>query len=193
MNLSGITWSGPTIDDSALLAELPGELAALLQHTNGFILHQGALHFRGACQAPEWHSLRAAWKGENSFQKLYPNLTPADIPFAQDPFGDQFLWRNGEIIKLQAETGDIDSGSPNLNAFLTAVEKDIQGFLNVSLNFTLPPGQLFLAYPPFCTSGSGSGASLGQVDALEVISFHANLANQIRDVPDGGLIEFKLI
>jgi len=192
MNISGITWNGPMIDDSALLEELPEELAAMLKQANGFILYQGALHIRGLCQSPEWHSLRSAWKSETSFQNLYPDLTPSDIPFAQDPFGDQFLWREGKILRLLAETGDIEFTSPSLAAFFASVEKDIQSFLNVSLKQTIQPGELVLAYPPFCMKESGKGASLRSIPSRRVILFHADLAEQIRNVPDGGQIEIKV-
>jgi hypothetical protein len=56
----------------------------------------------------------------------------------------------------------------------------------------MDPGELLLAYPPFVCRESGAGAHLKPVPANEVIRFHADLARQIRDVPDGGQIQFKL-
>jgi hypothetical protein len=47
--ISGITWKGESIEDVEILSELPFELALILRDVNGFILHQGAVHFRGAC------------------------------------------------------------------------------------------------------------------------------------------------
>ena len=69
---------------------------------------------------------------------------------------------------------------------------DVEGFLNVGLNHKMQLGQLLHAYPPFCFRESGAGASIRAVPACEVILFHADLARQIRDVPDGGQVEFKL-
>ena len=48
MNISGITWRGESIDDVEILRELPPSLVRILSDTNGFILHDGALHVRGA-------------------------------------------------------------------------------------------------------------------------------------------------
>ena len=191
MNLSGITWSGPTIDDSALLAELPQELAELLGQANGFILHHGALHFRGASLEPAWHSLRHAWRGPESFQKLYPQILPNDIPFAQDQFGDQFLWRDGTIIRLSAETGDTEVYSPSLRVFLAEVAKDIETFLNVGLQHQLKPGQLLYVYPPFCTAEAAEKSSMTGIAANHVILFHADVARQIRNIPEGEKTKLK--
>lgn len=60
MIIPNITWSGDSVDDVELLPELPRELTAKLSEINGFIMHGGAIHVRGAALKPEWHSLRAA-------------------------------------------------------------------------------------------------------------------------------------
>src|SRR5437763_1751021 len=57
---------GPPVDDPAILDRLPGEYRALLARANGYVAYHGGLHLRGACFAPEWHSLRAAWDGARS-------------------------------------------------------------------------------------------------------------------------------
>ncbi|HZO85002.1 MAG TPA: hypothetical protein VFC26_07305, partial [Verrucomicrobiae bacterium] len=193
MNISGITWRGDSIDDVEILPEVRANLFQILSQINGFILHDGALHVRGASLAPEWHSLRAAWRGKGSFTTLYPNVKPSDIPFAQDQFGDQFLIREGKILRLFAETGEIEPLAESLEDFLFRVEDDIETFLTVGFRDKLQPGELLLAYPPFCFQESGANASLKPVPAGEVISFHADLARQIRDVPDGGQVQIKPI
>ena len=147
---------------------------------------------RGACLNPEWHSLRAAWRGPKAFHTLYDGVRPSDIPFAEDQAGDQFLMREGAVLRLSAETGETEQLSDSLQGFLTSVSSDIEGFLNVGLRHTIQPGQLLLAYPPFCFQESGAGASLRPLPASEVILFHVDLARQIRDVPDGGRVEFKV-
>lgn len=192
MNITGITWKGESIDDVEILREIPSELLHLLSEINGFILHEGALHVRGATLNPEWHSLRAAWHGPNAFCTLYPNVQPSDIPFGQDQVGDQFLIRQGTVVRLFAETGEIEPLAKNLDEFFIKVKEDIEGFLNVGLGHKMQPGQLLHAYPPFCFQGS-ENASLEPIRASEVIGLHADLARQIRDVPDGGEVEFRVV
>jgi hypothetical protein len=192
MEIPGITFKGESIEDVEILSELPTDLVRILSDTNGFILHEGALHVRGACLTPEWHSLRAAWRGPNAFHTLYDDVQPSDIPFAQDQVGDQFLIRERVVLRLFAETGEIERLSDRLRDFFSRVSSDIEGFLSVGLSHTMNPGQLLHAYPPFCFRESNAGASLAPLPASEVILLHADLARQIRDLPDGGKVEFKV-
>ncbi len=192
MSISGITWQGESIDDVEILPLLPIELVRVLTETNGWIVHAGALHIRGASLTPDWHSLRAAWLGRNSFSTLYQDLKPSDIPFAQDQIGDQFLMRERAVIRLSAETGEIEPFATSLEDFFRKMETDLEGHFNIGLKHRMEPGQLLHAYPPFCFEESGASASLRALPASEVILFHADLARQIRDLPDGGTIEFKI-
>ena len=192
LDLSALTWKGPEIDDPKILRDVPEDLYQLLRQVNGFILRHGALHVRGGCVAPEWHSLRKAWRGPEAFHGTYDAVRPDDVPFAQDLFGDQFLLRRGAVWRLFAETGEMEEMTETFGEFMAHVSEDIDEFLNVR-EASLEPGQLMLAYPPFCMEGSGSKASLGAVPALEAIAFHANVARQLKDVPDGAKIEFKTV
>lgn len=193
MNISGITWQGESVDDVEILRELPADLVRILSDTNGFILHDGALHVRGASTTPEWHSLRLALHGPTAFHALYESVHTTDIPFAQDQVGDQFLLRDGRVLRLSGETGDVEPLADSLDDFFRRVAADIEEFLDVGLGHTMQPGQLLLALPPFVFQESGDGASLKPVRAGEVILFHADLARQIRDIPDGGQIEIKVV
>ncbi len=188
----GISWRGGPIDDTQLLAELPSELGGLLDELNGFILHEGALHVRGASLAPEWHSLRAAWKGPNALHRFYEELEPGDIPFAQDQLGDQFLLRQGMIIRLSAETGAVEPFAECLEDFLEELEEDIEELLDVGLDHPLKPGELLQANPPFCFQESEAGVQLDPKPADHVIRRHAELAKRIRGVPEGGEIDFDM-
>ncbi|MDZ4288174.1 MAG: hypothetical protein U0984_09455 [Prosthecobacter sp.] len=191
MNLPVITWKGEGIDDIEILPNLPHNLLNLLAETNGFILHSGALHVRGATTAPDWHSLRAAWHGTHAFHILYEAVQSSDIPFAQDQVGDQFLTRDCTILRLEAETGEIEPVNDSLEDFFDRVRSDISGFLNVGLSHTMEPGQLLRAVPPFCLQGSADKVSLRPSPATEVILWHAELAKQIRHIPDGEQVEIK--
>src|ERR1700681_1788880 len=124
MKLDHLTFSGPAIDDREMLAKLPKELAALLTQTNGFIQFHGGLHVRGACLAPAWHSLREAWLGDNAFHRLYPEVEPDDIPFAEDYLGDQFLLRGGDVWRLYAETGEVEPLEETFKVFMENVQDD---------------------------------------------------------------------
>jgi hypothetical protein len=200
MKLDHLTFSGPAIleGDREMLAKLPKELAALLQQVNGFIQFHGGLHVRGACLAPAWHSLRDAWIGKNAFHQLYPDVTPEDIPFAEDCLGDQFLLREGDVWHLFAETGELESLESTFKAFFQNVEDDPGEHLGLHplLQFQregghLLPGQLLAAYPPFCLEESEDGVSLRAISSDERRQFLADFAKQMRELPEGGKIDIK--
>jgi hypothetical protein len=189
------TFTGPPLDDEDLLVRLPADLAGLLRQVNGFIQFHGGLHVRGACRQPAWHSLRNAWDGEAAFHRMYPEVGPEDIPFAEDCLGDQFLLRNGQVWRLAAESGGVESVGVGLAGFFEAVEADTVEFLSLNplLAFQqdgsrLEPGQLLGAFPPFCTKEAADGVSLAAVPADERRRFLAALAAHLRDVPEGGKI-----
>jgi hypothetical protein len=199
VELKHVTFTGPPLDDEEVLARLPADLVGLLRQINGFIQFEGGLHVRGACRAPAWHSLRDAWEGEAAFHRLYPEVRPEDVPFAEDCLGDQFLLRDGQVWRLWAETGEIESLEVGWSGFFEAVQADPVEYLSLYplLQFQreggrLEPGQLLAAFPPFCTKESADGVSLRAIVADERRRFLAELAMQLRDVPDGGKIEFRV-
>jgi len=191
VKLDGVTWKGPKIDDKEILHEVPEALRELLNWANGFVLHGGALHVRGASLAPEWHSLRTAWLGDEAFHKGYASMRPDDVPFAQDIFGDQFLLRDEVVMRLFAESGEIEMMAEDIDEFFAAINIDLEGYLNVQPG-QLEPGQLLLAYPPFCFEEASADIEFSPLPASEVIKFHAQLAAQLKDVPEGAKIEFKI-
>lgn len=199
MNLSNVTYRGAAVDDPEILDHLPSDLRGVLTQINGFIMFDGGIHVRGACVEPEWHSLRVALEGPQAFHRLYSEIDETDIPFAQDCSGDQYLIRGGEVHQLAAEVGEIDALEMGLAEFFEYIQNDsIEALCMHPLveyqrtGGSLQPGQLLLAYPPFCTGQSGSNASLKDVPAHEVIAFHADLAREIADLDDGDEIRISV-
>ncbi|MDB4981320.1 MAG: hypothetical protein JWM82_2072 [Myxococcales bacterium] len=191
MPFHDVIFFGPPVDDEELLANVPSDLVAVLRDTNGLVAFRGGLHIRGASVAPLWHSLRHAWFGPESFASRYPAVHASDVPFAQDAVGDQFLLRNGEVVRLLAETGDVERLGVNLAAFLDRAQEDpvaylsLQPLLQFEASGRLQPGQLLSVYPPFCTKESADGVSLRAIPALERLAFLSTFARQIADVQDG--------
>jgi hypothetical protein len=192
VELTGITFQGPPIDDESLLSQLPADLVALLRQLNGWIQFRGGLHVRGACHQPAWHSLREAWLGEQSFSRLYPGIVAADdIPFAEDCAGDQFLLRKGKVTRLLAESGEREPLEVDLAGFLASVEEDPLENLGLAplLQFEseggrLEPGQLLAAYPPFVAQESEEGVVLSAVPTAERHGFLAELAKTVSQEED---------
>lgn len=198
--LADLTFVGPPADDEAVLARVPVALAALLRKTNGFVAFGGGLHLRGACREPAWHSLAAAWEGPDALHRLFDEVEPEDVPFAEDAMGDQFLLRRGTVHALRAETGDIESMDADLAGFLSAACEDPACYLEMEplLRFRreggrLEPGQLLSAYPPFALAVSGNASvSLRAIPARDRMGFLADFARQIRRLSDGAQVTLRI-
>lgn len=190
MKIEHTSFVGPPIDDRELLAKLPKALADLLEEANGFVQFHGGLHVRGACLEPAWHSLRDAWLGEHAFHRLYADVKPEDIPFAEDCMGDQFLLREGTVWHLFAETGELESLEASFGEFLQNVEEDPGEHLGLHplLQFQregghLQPGQLLAADPPFCMEEAEDGVKLKAIPSGARRQFLADFARRFRESP----------
>ncbi|MBA3316052.1 MAG: SMI1/KNR4 family protein [Planctomycetota bacterium] len=200
MNQSSLPYAGPPIDDEGILEVLPESLVALVREVNGFIKYEGGLHVRGASLEPNWHSLREAWIGDLSFQRLYPRvINSEDLPFAEDCFGDQFFLRHEIVWRLAAETGDVEPLELSVAEFLQAAEADPVEFLSLQplIRFQnevgqLAPGMLLSAFPPYCIKTTGKAVDLRAIASLERRKFLADFAAQIADLPDGASVRFDI-
>jgi hypothetical protein len=187
---------GPPIDDPDLLPRLSAAHRQLLESVNGYVAYRGGLHVRGACLSPKWHSLREAWSGPNAIHRLFPAVSPEDVPFAQDALGDQFVLRDGYVWKLDAEINELKSLDMSLWDFDAAVRADPDFFLNLAPlrrfqadGGTLEPGQLLSVMPPFVVKHDGT-ESRRAIAAQDRLNFLSRLATQLRDIPDGTPIHF---
>lgn len=192
IDLSQASFIGPKPNDREAFTKLPAELRDLLFSVNGFVLFGGGLHVRGVCDAPVWHSLGRVWHGADALGQLYASLHPDDIPFAQDCLGDQLLLRDGLVIRLFGETGEINETGIGLTEFLESAQEDPDEFLSLPIlrrfereGGTLAPGELLSVYPPLCTQEASDGISLRAIPTMERIKFLADFAHQIAAVPDG--------
>jgi hypothetical protein len=137
------------------------------------------------------------WRGASSLAERYPTALATDVPFAQDAVGDQFLLRDDIVYRMATETGELESLGVGLMEFLRRAEEDPLGYLSLEplvaferTGGVLKPGQLLSVYPPFCTRAS-QPRSIEAISAADRLAFLAHLAEQLRDVPDGGMISFE--
>jgi len=196
MVADGIVYEGPPINDRGTLDRLPEELQDLLRTLNGFIALRGGLHVRGACVEPTWHSLANAWKGQQAIHELYPTVHEVDIPFAEDCVGDQFLLRDGSVVKLDAELGELHQVSEDLQGFWDLAKAHPEqliatGALESDAGGSLKPGNLLHVFPPYCLE-SESVRSARAMDALELRDWHATLSKELADLPDGSTVKFTM-
>jgi hypothetical protein len=192
------SYFGSPVDDVEILTRLPEEISNTLRNENGFIAAGGGLHVRGACVSPAWHSIRAAWEGEFALHRLFPMVHESDIPLAEDCFGDQYLLRDRQVVRLQGETGEIEATQKTWNEFLATTEADSIEFLGLSylIRFqeeggVLMPGYLLSVYPPFVAKECVN-PSVRPIPSLELRLWLADFARQIRGVEDGQRIQIRI-
>jgi hypothetical protein len=193
LDLPHLTYPGAPVDDPEILERVPADLAAALRARNGCVAYLGALHVRGACRAPAWHSLRHAWEGPDAVHVLFEEVRPSDVPFAEDGFGDQLLLRDGKVVRLSGELGEVTPVAESLGRFFTSLWADAEGVLDYEplmryrqSGGQLPPGELLAAYPPFALkAAAGTARELRPMDALERRRSLAELARRLHGLPDG--------
>jgi hypothetical protein len=136
-------------------------------------------------------------EGDLALHRMYSRVLVSDVPFAQDCVGDQFLLREGKVLRLVAETGDVEHVASGLAAFLESANADPVEYLSLQPLLklhdeggVLEPGMLIHVYPPFCTKEAANGISVRAVPAREVILFHAELASKLPG--EGGQIQIEV-
>lgn len=185
-----VSFTGGPEDLEGLIDSYPEPLRGYLRQHNGWIALGGALHVRGGCVEPGWHSISRA---RPTLKRLY-TLEARDLCFAQDGLGNQFVLRAGRVWRLAAETGRWHDAGVDLDGFFAAALADPDRWLGRHhlRGLRLAPGHLALAYPPLCTEDARAGVSMKAVAADEVIAFHGHLAAQLKDLPAGAAIRFKV-
>lgn len=192
MKLQGITYKNQTIDDESTFRQLPEILQRFLKQLNGVVAFKGGLHIRGCTSNPSWHSINHVWSGKLAFWKHYPDILDTDVPFGQDCMGDQFLLRGEKVIKLYAETGDVQDLNLNFVAFLDEIENDPVEFLGMFplVHFEmdgkeLQPGQLLQADPPLSLNPSGNNIFLKAIPVEEQLLFLSEFYKRRKRTEEG--------
>jgi hypothetical protein len=163
--------------------EIPSIILKFLKKLDSFFMFNGGLQFFSTDKIIKY------WTGKSAFHKHYDEIRPTDVPFAQDYFGDQFLLREKGVIKLYAETGEIEKLNLTISDWYKDVCADPENKLNISFQYSVAKGELLFAYPPFCFK-EGAPAKIKAVPEPELIQIHFDLYKKIKNLKDGEKIRF---
>ncbi|WP_235299725.1 hypothetical protein [Portibacter marinus] len=129
---------------------------------------------------------------------MYEDITMEDIPIAQDAFGDQYIYRNGSIYRLNLESGELENLNATLTQFLENIEMNGIEYLSLQQIFELRElgvklglCEMMNVYPPFILSCEGK-RSYKPIPSQEQIAFLKDFYNQIKNVKDGTVITIEL-
>jgi len=174
------------------------ELSRLLERKNGFHAFLSALHVFPLADSPSDGDL-AGWNRKELWKSEYGDLMSSALFFAEDLFGGQFGIRDGEICSFEPETGEFEVLAPDLEGWAEQILREHEVLAGTELarewqeaNGALPPGKRLAPKVPFVAGGEFEVKNLYAAEPVQTMRFRANLARQIKDLPEGAKIQFKV-
>ena len=181
-----------------LAGALVSQLLEMLYKRNGFYALESALHVfpthssKGEIGICEWNE-NALWRC------AYKGFADGCLFFAEDIFGGQFCIKDSKIYIFDPETGLLDYLADDIESWAKLVINDYEVLTGYSLAHKwqkqyglLPAGKRLLPKVPFVMGGEFVLDNLYLVDAVEGMKFRANIACQIKDLPDGSQVRFNI-
>ncbi|HLN16782.1 MAG TPA: hypothetical protein VK277_08540 [Acidimicrobiales bacterium] len=140
------------------------------------------------------------WNDQDLWRSSYDGMADGLLFFAEDIFGGQFAFCSEGVVSFDPETGDVERIATDLESWADRVLADYQlltGFPVAhswqELHGQLPPGMRLVPKRPFVLGGEFGPANLYALDAAEGMRFRGELATQIRDLPEGASVSFKIV
>jgi hypothetical protein len=201
VSISSNALSGGSITADAFAgspAPLYKELKQMLELKNGFYAFESALHIFPS-QSPDKMDLEK-WNDLNLWRKDYGDMTEGMFFFAEDIFGGQFCIYENKIYAFDPETAEIELLAENLQGWASAILEDYDYLTGYPLahewqkrSGAIPPGKRLAPKIPFIAGGEYVIDNLYIADPIELMKFRGNIAKQIKDLPDGTEINFKVV
>lgn len=178
-------------------SRLGHELASLLSSTNGFFAFESALHVFPCGRRTEGYEL-AQWNDHALWRSTYADPPPG-IFFAEDIFGEQFTLCNDAIYRFDPETGESVEHTPTLEAWAEHIMGHYEDETGYPLahawqlrHGALPVHCRLVPGNPFVLGGTYDVDNLLALDAAQGIRLRAEIANQIRNLPDGATVRLQI-
>jgi len=184
---------------STLAGSLAEGLLKMLTQCNGFYALESALHVFPSHSSQQEIGL-VDWNKNSLWRDDYKGLADGCLFFAEDIFGGQFCIKDNEIYTFDPETGALDYLADDIEGWAQAIISDYEVLTGYSLayqwqeqNGQLPAKKRLLPKMPFVAGGEFVLDNLYLADVVEGMRFRADIANQIKDLPDGAMIKFDVV
>jgi hypothetical protein len=175
-------------------------LMPILSRLNGFFAFESALHVFPGGPVPDGITNLESWNGPDCWRYAYRELADGLVFFAEDIFGGQFAFHDGAIAAFEPETGAVEKLADDLEGWAEQVLTRYAVLTGYPIahrwqaeHGPIPAGQRLLPKRPFVLGGKYELENLYALDAGKGMCLRGELAVQIKDLPDGARIEFKII
>lgn len=183
----------------ALAGSLADELLTMLRERNGFYALESALHVFPSRSSQQEIGLED-WNENTLWRNEYKGLAEGCLFFAEDVFGGQFCIKDERVYTFDPETGALDYLADDIEGWAKAIISDYEVLTGYPLahqwqerNGQLPAKKRLLPKIPFVAGGEFVLDNLYLSDVIDGMRFRANIANQIKDLPDGVQIKFNIV
>lgn len=181
-----------------LAGTLADQLLGMLCQRNGFYALESALHVFPTHS--NQHEIGICdWNESTLWRSGYKGLADGCLFFAEDVFGGQFCIKDSKVYTFNPETGSLEYLADDIESCAQMLLSDYEVLTGYPLahqwqkqNGQLPAGKRLLPKVPFVLGGEFVLDNLYLADAVEGMRFRADIASQIKDLPDGGQIRFNL-
>ncbi len=174
-------------------------LLSMLCKRNGFYALESALHVFPSHSGEKEIGLDE-WNSDDLWRNEYQGMADSCLFFAEDAFGGQFCIKENKIFTFDPETGVLDYLADDIEGWAKAIVSDYEVLTGYPLahqwqehHGQLPPSSRLLPKIPFVAGGEFVLDNLYLNDAVEGMKFRADIANQIKDLPDGAQIQFNVV
>lgn len=183
-----------------ILEQHASDLLSMLSRKNGFFALEQALHVL-PCAAGVGRIELNAWNATDGWRAAYDTIADGTIVFfAQDLFGCQIGMHRNEVVGFDPETGHVEPKAASLEHWAVAVLEHPNFETGASLAHEwqstvrpLLPEERLTPRVPFVAGGQFECENLVALDALRALRARAELYRQIKDLPDGAQIEFRIV
>ncbi|WP_208457844.1 NucA/NucB deoxyribonuclease domain-containing protein [Burkholderia sp. BCC0405] len=178
-------------EELGMIGAVSKDLLALLERKNGFYAFESALHVLPSHSIGDEIGV-VEWNAPDLWVGAYQDLAEGAVFFAEDIFGGQFCIRADGVYSFDPETANFEHLAHDLEGWAKLILEDCEYITGYPLAHEwqksegmLTLGARLVPKIPFVTGGNFSVDNLYAANAVEAMRIRANLAIQIKGLPDG--------
>jgi hypothetical protein len=187
------------METNLIKGSLVGELLEMYQNKNGFYAFESALHVYPAQSCLPEIGLDN-WNASDNWKKFYNGMADELMFFAEDIFANQFCIKNNNIYCFNSETAELELLANNMEEWANSILEDYDVLTGHKIAHKwqqmygrIEAGMRLMPKKPFVVGGDFAIENLYLLEAFKIMQSNGNIAVQIKDLPDGAQLKFKVI